>query len=550
MRLLSPHALLLVLSSLVSQVAPAQALKVDKKVAKVLKQVRPDDVKAHIQYLADDKLLGRRPGTPGYQMAVDYVTGQLKSLGVQPAGDNGSYVQRVRLRKAFSNLATTTLLLRTGAEAAVPLAAGKEFVLYPHPEEASVTLEAPLVFAGYGISAPELQYDDYAGLDAQGKIVVVVRGAPQAFPSTVAAASQDVLAILQNAARHGAVGVLLASRSAKAPLPSFKAGVFSVLGEDGKTAASRTFAPGIKALGVVNAATLHTLFRAAAADTGTTYSALRNGKPASLALRSTARLTNASTYQDLDSYNVVGKFSGSDARLQNEYVVHSAHLDHLGVGAPVKGDSIYNGAHDNASGVASVLEIARLYARLPQKPKRSVLFVLQTGEELGLLGSAYFAARPTVPKDQIVADINTDMPTIIAPLLSVVPLGVQHSTLAEPTNKAAAYLGLTVEADPEPEQNRFIRSDQYSFVMQGIPALHIKYGNKTADGKNDLSKTVQAWRAATYHKPQDDMSGTFDFEAGKKYVQLNFLIGYQVAQAEQRPSWNPGDFFGTRFSGK
>jgi Zn-dependent M28 family amino/carboxypeptidase len=212
----------------------------------------------------------------------------------------------------------------------------------------------------------------------------------------------------------------------------------------------------------------------------------------------------------------------------------------------VKGDSIYNGAHDNASGVASVLEIARIYSHLPQKPKRSVLLVLQTGEELGLLGSAYFASHPTVAKEKIVADINTDMPTIIAPLLSVVALGAQHSTLAEPTRKAADYLKLEVEADPEPEQNRFIRSDQYSFVVQGIPALHIKYGNKTADGKNDLSKTVQAWRAATYHKPQDDINGTFDFEAGKKYVQLNFLIGYQVAQAAQRPSWNPGDFFGSR----
>jgi Zn-dependent M28 family amino/carboxypeptidase len=378
----------------------------------------------------------------------------------------------------------------------------------------------------------------------------VVRGAPRSFSSTVSAASQDYTMIMNNAVRHGAVGVIVAYTNPKATLPNFSHGAYSVLGANGKVAASRSYAPGsnLKLLGNISAATLQRLLTTAATDTGRTLSALRTGKPASITLRPTASVSYSSRYQDIDSYNVVGKITGSDRKLRDEYVVHSAHLDHLGIGAAVKGDSIYNGAHDNASGVASVLEIARTYSRIKQKPKRSILFVLQTGEELGLLGSAYFAATPTVPKANIVADVNTDMPTLIAPLLSVVPLGAQHSSLAQPTERAATYLGLTVEADPEPEQNRFIRSDQYSFVVQGIPALHIKYGNKTADGKNNLSQVVQQWRATTYHKPQDDTSGTFDFEAGKKYVQLNFLIGYLVANDPQRPTWNKGDFFGTRFS--
>jgi Zn-dependent M28 family amino/carboxypeptidase len=246
----------------------------------------------------------------------------------------------------------------------------------------------------------------------------------------------------------------------------------------------------------------------------------------------------------------VGKFTGSDAKLRNEYVVHSAHLDHIGITAPVKGDSINNGAHDNASGVACVLEIAKVYSKLKEKPKRSMLFVFLTSEELGLLGSAAFAANPTVPKASIVANVNMDMPTIIAPLLSVVALGGQHSTLLEPVKQASAYMGVSLEEDPEPEQNRFIRSDQYNFVTAGIPALHIKYGNKTADGKNNLSEEVQKWRATTYHKPQDDINGTFDFEAGKKYVQLCFLIGYQVAQNPVRPTWNKGDFFGQRYGSR
>ncbi|RAK62915.1 M28 family peptidase [Hymenobacter edaphi] len=532
--------------------AAAQSLTLDKSVASTLKKVKADDVKAHIQYLADDKLRGRQPGTEGYQMAVDYVTKQLQSFGVKPAGDNGSYVQKVRLRRAFVQ-PEPLLALIEDKKVPTPLRPGEDFVYYPNPEQAKVFQETPLVFAGYGISAPELKYDDYQGLDVQGKIVLVVRGAPKSFPSTIAAASQDLLMIMQNAAKHGAVGVLVASTNPKGQLPNFKRGVYSVLDAKGKVAASRSYVPGVglRLVGATTAATLQRLFASAQADTAKVLSALRGGKPASLPLRTVARVDFGNTYKDIESYNVVGQLPGSDKTLSKEYVVHSAHLDHLGVAAAVKGDSIYNGAHDNASGVASVLEIARLYSQLKdkQRPKRSVLFVLQTGEELGLLGSAYFAANPTVPKSKIVADVNTDMPTIIAPLLSVVPLGAQHSSLMEPVQRAAKYLDLSVENDPEPEQNRFIRSDQYSFVMQGIPALHIKYGNKTADGKNNLSELVQKWRADTYHKPQDDINGLFDFEAGVKYVQLNFLIGYQVANDPPRPTWNKGDFFGGRFGG-
>ncbi|SNR64117.1 M28 family peptidase [Hymenobacter mucosus] len=547
----SPLLLLAALGSAwLTSPATAQA-PLPKPVTKALDRVRPGDVKAHIWYLADDRLRGRQPGTPGYQMAVDYVTTQLRQLGVQPAGEAGTFVQRVRLRRATTQPGATLTHQDQGSTTARPFTYATDFLLNPHPEQAAVTVEAPVVFAGYGISAPELGYDDYAGLDAKGKLVVVVRGAPARFPSTVAAASQDLGMTLQNAVRHGAVGVLVAATAAPATPPSATArrSTNSVLGPDGRVAASRTYAPGssLQVVGNVGAAAFNDLLRTASLDTGRVLPSLRRGTPASAPLATTLRASYQSSYHDFDSYNVVGKVEGSDPTLRNEYVVHSAHLDHLGVGTPVQGDSIYNGAHDNASGVASVLEIARIYSRIKQKPRRSVLFVLQTGEELGLLGSGYFAAFPTVPKASLVADVNTDMPTIIAPLLSVVPLGAQHSSLSQPVNQAAHYLGLSVENDPEPDQNRFIRSDQYSFVLQGIPALHIKYGNRTADGRNNLDETVKKWRATTYHKPQDGTNGVFDFEAGRKYVQLNFLIGYLIAQETKRPTWNTGDFFGRQF---
>ena len=536
-------------SFVLSTVAHAQApLTIPKPVATALEQVQSEAIKAHIAYLADDRLLGRKAGTPGYQLAVDYVTEQLKTLGVQPAGEGGTFIQKVQLRRAFLQ-SGATFAAREWQGTTLALAPGQDYVLYPSPElPATRVADAPLAFAGFGISAPELGYDDYAGLDVQGKVVMIVRGAPRTFASTVASASQDLAGLLKAASNHGAVGLLLASAHAGA-LPDLKTGTYSVLGADGKIAVSRTFAAGSRQqlYGVVSAATLQRLLQTAGLDTTQEFAAIRSGKPASRGLKTTISATTQSTYQDIESYNVVGKLVGSDVKLRDEYVVHSAHLDHLGVAAPVQGDSIYNGAHDNASGVACVLEIAKIYSQLKDKPKRSMLFVFMTGEELGLLGSAAFANSPTVSRAKIVADINMDMPTIIAPLLSVVALGAPHSTLIEPVKRACAYMAITLENDPEPEQNRFIRSDQYSFVIAGIPALHLKYGNRTADGRNNLSQDVQKWRAATYHKPQDDINGRFDFEAGKKYVQLCFLVGYQVAQEPARPQWNKGDFFGQRY---
>jgi Zn-dependent M28 family amino/carboxypeptidase len=539
----------LFLASLIAAPAAAQTWAPPAPVAARLPTAQPAAFESHVRYLADDHLRGRLPGTPGYQLAVDYVVAQFKQSGVAPAGEQGGYTQKVRLRRAFVEPGAA-LSYQPAAGPAQPLAYGPAATLYPNPGQPEVAIkDAPLVFAGYGISAPELKYDDYAGLDAKGKIVVLTRQPLRQFGDNERQYFGDLRTVLETAARHGAVGVLLAAARPDAHLPDFPKGVVSALGPDGQVAVSRSYAPGsVQLVGSVSAATLQQLFAGAATDTTRALAALRAGKPASQVLPGRFSARYRSRYQDVESYNVVGKITGSDPILKNEYVVHSAHLDHLGVGVPINGDSIYNGAHDNATGVASVLEISKLYAGLKQKPRRSVLFVLMTGEEMGLLGSAYFARLPTVPKTALVADINTDMPTIIAPLLGVVPLGADHSSLLSEVRQAADYLRLTVEPDPEPTQNRFIRSDQYSFVVQGVPALHIKYGNRTADGKNNLSETVQQWRAATYHKPQDNVAGgTFDWEAGAQYARLNFLIGYQVAQAVKRPSWNKGDFFGGRF---
>ncbi|MBK7870865.1 MAG: M28 family peptidase [Saprospiraceae bacterium] len=224
--------------------------------------------------------------------------------------------------------------------------------------------------------------------------------------------------------------------------------------------------------------------------------------------------------------------------------MHTAHLDHVGVGRPIEGDSIYNGAHDNASGVASLLEIAKLYTQLKtNKPKRSVLFVMVTAEEMGLLGSLYFSNNPTVPKDKIVADVNTDMPTLIAPLLGVVPLGAEHSSLMENVKSAANQLGLEVMQDHMPQEVRFVRSDQYNFVLQGIPALHIKYGLKAKGSSEELDAKIKDFTQNHYHKPSDELNDSFNFEGGQTYVKLNFLISYLTASDPARPTWNKDSIF-------
>ncbi|WP_299754671.1 M28 family peptidase [uncultured Pontibacter sp.] len=534
--------------TLVSAAAFAQTADVPKPVAKAMEKVKPAAISAHVAYLADDKLLGRKPGTPGFQMAVDYVTDQFKKLKVQPAGENGTYLQTVRVRTAYTN-PDAAMQLSADTAGTEQLEYGKDFIIFPNAAEEQVSLQAPLVFAGFGISAPDMNYNDYANIDAKGKIVVIVRSTPEGFPSTVASYSNDFQTILNTAAENGAIGVLVASMNPNGGLPDFSTrGMSSVMGADGQVAASRSYHKNIKLLGMVHFNMLQKFIAATGQDLQQVATSLRSGTPVSMPLPFSASTSYSNRYEDIETQNVIGKIEGSDPVLKNEYVVHSAHLDHVGVGKPIEGDSIFNGAHDNASGVASLLEIANIYSNVKKKPKRSILIVMVTAEEMGLLGSAYFAKFPTVPASQMVANVNTDMPTLIAPLLSVVPLGAAHSSLQEEVQLASSYLGLDVEEDPEPEQNRFVRSDQYSFVVQGVPALHIKYGNKTIDGKNNLDETVKVWRERYYHKPQDNFEGgIFDFDAAKKYVQLNFLIGYLVAQDEERPRWNEGDFFGTRF---
>jgi hypothetical protein len=477
-------------------------------------------------------------------MAVDYVVNEFSKIGLVPAGDAGSFQQKLILRRATLEPKKTSSVLVDGAGNTDSLTLWQQIVVNPHPVVNKMAVNAPIVFAGYGIEIPGV-YTDYEGIDIKGKIVMVLAGTPDGLnlPSAIQSHFSNVGSKMEIAAKRGAIGLFLAPISA-APLSGNTAPTITVAMDPEKTKAfGRSTAGNLQVTARISYHLLQRLFMNTGKNMQQTLAGLKNKKAASFVTQLNANITYESTYKDIESYNLIGKIEGSDPVLKNEYVIHTAHLDHVGVGVAVNGDSIYNGAHDNASGVASLLEIARIYKTMGSTPRRSILIIMVTAEEMGLLGSAYFAGNPTVPKSNIVADVNTDMPTLIAPLLSIAPLGAEHSSIQNNVAFAAKQLGIEVQKDPMPTENRFIRSDQYSFVLQGIPALHVKYGNKTIDPNFDLVKYTIQWRDKNYHKPSDEITNDFDFAAGKKYVQLNFLISYSIAQTTERPSWNKGDFF-------
>jgi hypothetical protein len=535
---------LLLLLCLISANAFAQKISIPGSVKKAMDQVDTMTIRNHIAYLADDKLLGRKPGTAGYQMAVDYVVNEFKQMGIKPAGDPGQFTQKLILRTSKVDNKSSKAYLFDSNGNVDSLAFGQDFLPYAHPLMANAAGHGKLVFVGYGVDIPGF-YSDYEGIDVKGKVVVFLAGVPDGIPaSTLVSHFTSPGNKLNTAAEKGALGAILAypMNSFQNSNPVIQSNV--ALNPEKTMAFGRGFNGNLAFALTANNALINRLFLNSGKSLDEVSNAIKSRRNSSFEFPFSLSASYLNSFTEFESENVIGMIAGTDPKLKNEYVVHSAHLDHVGIGRVVDGDSIYNGAHDNASGVAALLEIARIYTKGNVKPKRSILIVMVTAEEMGLVGSSYFASYPSVPKSAIVANVNTDMPTVIAPLLSIVPLGAEHSSIMENVKFAADYLDLEVEADPEPEQNRFVRSDQYSFVVNGIPALHIKYGNKTDIPGFDMDGFIKTWRAKYYHQSADGMDGIFDFAAAKTYVQLNFLISYSVANTSARPTWNPGDLFG------
>jgi len=506
----------------------------------------------HIEFLASDDLAGRDVGSPGFEKAAAYVEGQFKDIGLKPGGGAG-YRQPVKLEsRVLVPDQTKMSIVRNGQEE--PLVPREDATLSARGE-LDGSVDIPMEFVGYGLSIHEANWDDLAGVDLHGKIAVYVNAmAPANVSDNVKShvnSAGERWAVLKKA---GAIGVATLPNPrppAGTTPPDAAAGAGRGAGRGGGVPnpqptvvlADRDLqdqAGQVVSMSVTRAGAAKLL-----AGSGHTVDELdqlvADKKPLPrFPLNGTLRAHAAVQRTPVDSENVVGIYEGSDPRLKSEYVVMSAHLDHVGVGRPINGDSIYNGAMDDASGVASVIEIARLLKASTTKPKRSIVFVAVTAEEKGELGSKYFAAHPTIPFDTIVAAVNLDMFLPLYPLKVIEVQGLVESSLGETVRLAAKDQGVDVQTDREPEQNRFIRSDQYSFIKRGVPSLAFKFGYEF--GSPD-EKTRRAWVRDVYHKPNDDLKQPVDADAAAKFDRVILDLLQRVADDPARPTWKDDSFF-------
>src|SRR5580698_5199652 len=497
---------------------------------------------AHIKVLADDNMEGRNTGSPGHKRAALYVAEKFDNAGLAPAGTAG-YMQPVKMNvteidEPQSSLAITKKVKNVWK--ATPLKLGEDAVLMVR-DGLAPSIDAPGVFVAYGLAIPEAKYDDFAGLDLKGKVLVYLTGGPANIPSALRAHYSSRAERWKAMEKAGAVGYVEIPNPRSMDIPWSRA----ALARFGPTMsiADPAFEEihGLKFSARVNPAHADKIL----GDSGTSLSELLeladNRLPLpKFPLNLNFRAKVAIKHSQVESQNVAGVLAGSDPKLKSEYVVFSAHLDHVGVGEAINGDKIYNGAMDDASGVASLIEIANMLKSQKAKLKRSVLFLTVTGEEKGELGSRYFSLNPTVPKQNIIADINMDMFLPLFPLHYLEVQGLAESTLGNDIREVCQKAGIMVQADKEPDRNLFIRSDQYSFIKQGVPALAFKFGYEPGSPEETTAKN---WLQNRYHAPSDDLNQPVDLAAAAKFNRILLDLGTKVANAKDRPRWNPDSFF-------
>ena len=500
---------------------------------------------SHVKFLADDSLEGRDTGSEGLRKAQAYAVEQFKKAGLEPAGSDGFY-QPVSLMQFELDESKSSLALVTNGESK-PLSFADDAFFSTRATHESVQVAAPLVFAGYGLKIPENNLDELAGQDIKGKIVVYLAGSPSDIPTALASHYQTAGERWKSLKAAGAIGVVSILNPASMDIPWTRISANRNHPAMDLSGAEFDETPG-EQLGVVfNPASAESLF----AGSGHTFAEIaalgKDRKPLphfALAVSLKAKATVMT--RKVNSANVVGKLRGSMPGLQGEYVVLSAHIDHVGIGAPINGDKIYNGAMDDGSGSAAVMDIAASLKAHPETLQRSVIFLLVTAEEKGLLDSKYFAEHPTVPVQTIVADINMDMFLPIVPLKILRIQGIQESDLGSSAAKIAESMGIKPIADPEPLRNAFIRSDQYSFIKKGIPAVKVDVGFELGTPEQAIFKE---WLTNRYHAPSDDVDQPVDLQSAATYEEFTRRLLISTANGPQ-PYWKADSFFRRYVPGK
>jgi Zn-dependent M28 family amino/carboxypeptidase len=491
---------------------------------------------AHVEALANDGMRGRETGSPEHLRAAQYVAGHFKEAGLEPAGTDG-FLQAVAFKSRRIVEAQSSLALVSKGRAA-PVVLGDEATfgmrIDPAPD-----VDAPLVFAGYGLQVPELSHDDFTGLDVKGKVIVHITGAPSNVPGAMAAHYQHASQRAALARRLGALGYITITNPKSMDVPWERSSPNRLNASMALADEEMNDTAGQKVSIAFNPARAERLFEGSGHTLAALLKIADDGQalprfPLPLSVRATVTVQNT----NVESHNVAGVVKGSDPALAGEYVVLTAHLDHVGVGAPINGDSIYNGAMDNAAGIATMIETAGVVVRA--RPKRSVVFLAVTGEEKGLLGSRYYALEPTVPKAAIAANLNMDMFLPLFPLKTLTVFGLDESDLTDDVKAVAQEMGIGTQPDPQPLRNRFIRSDQYSFIREGVPALALNVGA----APNSPEARIEAdWTRDRYHAPADDLTQPIDRGAAVAFTDAIGRLTVRIANRPTRPAWKADSFF-------
>lgn len=520
-------------------------------VAQGLAGISRAGIESHLRYLADDARLGRMTGSPAYDESAAYVAGHFEEIGLEPAGDDGWY-QPVPMLANRIHVDSATLVYHQDIGDGT-MRWKEDFVMSGDTVRPETSIRAEVVFVGFGIHAPELGYSDYDSVDVNGKVIAIFGGAPDSFPHNERAFYSSRLTKAEEAVRRGAVGsVSLRSRVDQGRYSwkrlSENAGVRPGMSWVNLSGAAANYFPELQGAAVINVPAAEEMFSRAPISFEDALDAADAGTPLSTPLGIEVTLARKTDHETISSPNVVGMLRGSDPELAGEYVVYTAHLDHVGTGVAVDGDTIYNGMYDNAMGVSLLIEAARAFKAMPEPPRRSILFIALTGEERGLVGSDYFAHYPTVPDDSLVANVNLDMPLLLYPLADIVAFGSEHSSLESVIARAVIPEDFVLAPDPVPEEVLFIRSDQYSFVKQGVPSVFLVPGFTSTDPAIDGGALFSSHLKTHYHQPSDDMSRPIDWDSAVRFARANVRIGLAVANDAARPSWNEGDFFGEKFA--
>jgi Zn-dependent M28 family amino/carboxypeptidase len=492
----------------------------------------------YVKVLADDNMEGRDTGSPGLKRAEAYVVEQLKKSGLEPAGHRGFYQNVNFVSREIDEKSSSLALVRDGVPTKLTL--GDEAYISTRAELAP-HVEAPMVFVGYGLRVPEKNYDDVAGLALKGKVVVLITGSPADIPAPMASHYQSSSERWKAFRNAGAVGMITILNPASMDVPWSRISANRTRPSMDLAYPEFNDTADEKLAAYFNPEKADILF----AGSGHTFAELaelaKDRKPLPRFPLTVSIAANMKVKtRHLKSANIVARLPGGDPQLKNQYVVLSAHIDHVGIGAPINGDRIYNGAMDNGSGSALLLDVAASLKSSPEKLRRSVLFLFVTGEEKGLLGSRYFAAHPTVDQKSIVADLNTDMFLPIVPLKFLRVLGLAESDLGDRVSRIAEAQGVIAKPDPEPLRNSFIRSDQYNFIRHGVPSLAMSVGFEPGSPEQKIFKD---WLTQRYHAPSDDVNQPVDLAAAAKYEEIMRWLLVSVANDDKRPEWKAESFF-------